>query len=457
MSFRRPSSAACLLAVLCALLSCWSAASADSTDGCVVLLGASANLTDYQRTTHVGDGNIILTNVYYESTNVDAFSSFVFTYTVPSQRGLPSSSKMRFALYAPDPTSDSPVLIAQSEVVSLKDVIGRQKLTAEVKALAKPIQPNTRYLLAIWNEHQVRYYRNSNDVAPDIASLSYDARGAFPDPLPIPFPYRDPLLPPTFQGCSRSLMRNFAFTGFHGQRFLVKGQPQRVYNVLSLPSLQLNTRFISLVDGQAMNSSQQSNVRTKQSRLFTMLRTATGAANTLPSTVAWSHDGLYMGETAVQMAGHRLLLKPGAYVGGFQVAELDGVELAVSTKPTRLSEDGTAAVWRSSTGVVEVISKEVQFMLVNSDHFVNLHSATLNPLTADPQHIDGLLGQTAQPDFQVLQTAEFKERIESDFLLPASDSDIWSISSKHNQYVLPSEAATADAIGSSTDSVPSRR
>ena len=45
-----------------------------------------------------------------------------------------------------------------------------------------------------------------------------------------------------------------SFTGFYGQRFGVHGLPGRVYNLLSLPSLQLNTRFVPLRKGQAMNA-----------------------------------------------------------------------------------------------------------------------------------------------------------------------------------------------------------
>ena len=294
-------------------------------------------------------------------------------------------------------------------------------------------------LAAIWNEYRVQYFYKPHLDYSDLVSVSYNASEGFPDPLPIHYPYPNFILPPTYEGCS-SPVRNFAFTGFHSQRFMVKGQPNRVYSVLSLPSLQLNTRFISLVAGQAMNVTQQAIVRTRQSRLLTMIRAATGTSSPLPSTVAWSHDGLYMGETGVQLAGHKLLLKPGLYVGGFETVQLDGVELPVSNRAVQLLEDGTVRVRRPSDGVVEISTTEVQFMLVNSDHFINLHSAILNPRTANPAHIDGLLGQTARPDFEVLQTAEFKRHIESGFLLPAGEGDIWSTKCKHNQYVAPTDA-----------------
>ena len=216
---------------------------------------------------------------------------------------------------------------------------------------------------------------------------------------------------------------------------MVKGQPERVYSVLSLPSLQLNTRFISLVAGQAMNATQQARMRTRHARLVTLLQAATGKGQPLPPTVAWSHDGLYMGETGVLLAGHKLLFRPGPYVAGFETVQLDGAELSIAYRAMKLLEDGTVTIRRSSEGVVEVTTPEVQFMLVNSDHFINLHSATLNPQTADPLHIDGLLGQTARRDFEVLQTAEFKgayrERLPA---ARAGEGDIWSIDCKHNQY-----------------------
>ena len=228
------------------------------------------------------------------------------------------------------------------------------------------------------------------------------------------------------------------FRGFHGQKFLVKGLPERIYNILSLPSLQLNTRFIPLNEGQAMNSTQQASVRKRQSRLIAALKDS-GGGNSLPSTTSWSHDGLYMSETGVRVAGHRLLVKPGAYEAGFEQVELDGAELSILTEAVQLL-DGSF-ILRSSSSVVVVTTNEISFTLVNSDHFLNIHSTTVNVLPANIDHVDGLMGQTASTSFKVERTAQFTRHLENDFLLPENEN-VWSTNFHHNRYVLTASASS---------------
>ena len=243
--------------------------------------------------------------------------------------------------------------------------------------------------------------------------------------------------PITYQGCGSSITGDPVFVGFHGQRFLVKGLPDRVYNLLSLPSLQLNSRFIPLARDQALNNTEQVTVRQRQSKLIAALR-AVGSTNTsiypLPSTASWSHAGQYMGSTAAQIAGHRLLVAPGAYAAGFSSVQLDGSEVAVSSEAVLLSDGST--VRRPSSSVLDVRSPDVAFSLVNSDHFLNIHSATLHVQPAAIDHIDGLLGQTASADFTVDDTKDFKRHLESDLLLPEGADDLWSTDFQHNRYVM---------------------
>ena len=222
--------------------------------------------------------------------------------------------------------------------------------------------------------------------------------------------------------------------GFNGERFVVHGVAGRVYNILSLPALQLNTRFIPLRAGDAMNSTQQRSVRQRQAKLISAIKGA-GAGNRLPSTTSWSHDGLYMGEMGVLLDGHTLLAQPGAYASGFAVVELDGVALAVSDKPTQLS--GGASVHLSSASVLSVATRDVSFTVVNSDHFINVHAAQLHASVAQGEHVDGLLGQTAHADFHVSKSAEWRRHIESDWLLPESEDELWSSEFEHSRYIAP--------------------
>ena len=231
------------------------------------------------------------------------------------------------------------------------------------------------------------------------------------------------------------------FVGFHGQRFDVHGHAGRVYNVLSLPTLQLNTRFVPLSAGAALNASAQSLARTRQSRLISLLTGqkagTAGTVDTLPSTTSWSHDGLYMGETAVQVDGHRVKVQPGAYLDGFTLVELDGVPVHVSSERVQLSAG--SSIRRSSSSVLHITTADVSFTLVNSDHFLNIHDAELTTPVSDPQHVHGLLGQTADRQWTVSHTAAFKQRIEADFMAPKGQ-DVWSTSFPHNRYVPVSAA-----------------
>ena len=233
------------------------------------------------------------------------------------------------------------------------------------------------------------------------------------------------------------------FVGFHGQRFVVKGLAGRAYNVLSLPTLQLNTRFVALSTGSALNASAQSLARTRQSRLISLLTGqkagSAGTVDTLPSTTSWSHDGLYIGETGVQVDGHRLLVQPGAYVDGFEAVELDGVAVQVSSEAVQLSAG--SHIRRYSSSVLHITTPDVSFTLVNSDHFLNIHSAELTTPRHTAQHIHGLLGQTADEHWTVEHTAAFKQHLEADFVLPEPHT-VWSTSFPHNRYV-PRDTHTA--------------
>ena len=289
--------------------------------------------------------------------------------------------------------------------------------------------------LSVFNAGFFSYYESTTDWNGVVSSLTVEQY----TPPPAEPPADDPPVvddpsPPTSPGGANG---DPVFVGFRGQRFTVDGQPQRVYNVLSLPSLQLNTRFIPLAAGQAMNVTEQRAVYRRQSKLLSVLKRAGqsgSASNPLPATTTWSHAGLYMGETGVQVAGHRLHVVPGAYVSGFDSVQLDGVEVAVSVSQQAVLLADGSSIHRLSPSVVEVRTADVSFSLVNSDHFLNIHSAALTLATADCEHVDGLLGQTAHVDFAVERTAEFKQHVENDFVLPQGEDELWSSEFEHNLY-----------------------
>ena len=222
-------------------------------------------------------------------------------------------------------------------------------------------------------------------------------------------------------------------TGFHDTRFLVHGPPHRVYNVLSLPSLQVNARFIPPPSGAAIDQSEQGAEHHHHSKPRSVLKEhGAGAAHRLPSTQTWSHDGMYMGETGVQLAGHRLLVRPGEDVSGFEAVQLDGAELAVSSEAVLLPDGST--ILRSSLSVVKVTTAHASFSLINGDHFVNIHSAQLTLPAADSQHTHGSLGQPINSAFTAHNTAALKQHMEAVVMLPEGEN-VWSTRFEHNRYV----------------------
>ena len=237
------------------------------------------------------------------------------------------------------------------------------------------------------------------------------------------------------------------FVGFLGQRFNVHGLPHRTYNILSLPQLQLNTRFVPVQ--HAMNVTQQLSVRQRLGKLVSVLRgvahdaTYAGSDDVLPVqplplTTAWSHSGLYMGEAAVQLSGRRLLVCSGAYETGFSLVALDEVQLSVSSDWVLLA-DGSS-IRHNTSSLVEVHTAEVQFQLRNSDHFLNIHNAQLDPAAAQHlEYVDGLLGQTADEKWKAdAKSKAWVAHVEEDYVLPEGDEDLWSTDFAYNKYVAAS-------------------
>ena len=125
---------------------------------CTALLtDSTTNSNNYhQRTTYAPSNTLLLSSVTHTaSTSLTAHSSFVFKYTVPNQRGLQQSSRLRFAVYLNSSSGmQRAALVAQSEIVTLQDgVSGRQSFVAEVQAGAQPLVPHAHYLLGTDTVH----------------------------------------------------------------------------------------------------------------------------------------------------------------------------------------------------------------------------------------------------------------------------------------------------------------
>lgn len=208
-------------------------------------------------------------------------------------------------------------------------------------------------------------------------------------------------------------------SGFHGQHFIVKGESGRVFNLISSPNLSFNNRFIAL-DSQnsSMSAAEMRQVRAqfKQSKMLELLAKASSDSGRPPVTTAWNHPGTYMGESGLTLGESKLYIAPGSYATGFSSVTLDGVAVPISAVPIEL--DGDMTVTRSSAFKVLIATPDVRFTIVNSDKFINIEHAVA---VSHDVTMTGLLGETVDRQWEVVQSEEFLQHIENDFKLASDD------------------------------------
>lgn len=196
------------------------------------------------------------------------------------------------------------------------------------------------------------------------------------------------------------------FTGFNGQQFAVKGVAGQVFNVISSPTLSFNNRFVQLDESMSIEAMQAVRAEAKQHKLKSMMK------GVPPVTTAWSHAGTYLGESGIILGENQLYIAPGAFATGFSSITLNGVALPISSSPVEL--DGDMTVTHSSAYKVQISTPSVRFTIVNADNFVNIEHARV--MSAETQ-LTGLLGQTADAEWEVVQSAEFVQHVENDYIV----------------------------------------
>ena len=158
------------------------------------------------------------------------------------------------------------------------------------------------------------------------------------------------------------------FVGLRGQSYQVHGIDGAVYNIVSEPNTQVNSRFVFLTEGQCP------------------------IINGRPDSNCWSHPGSYLGEMSFQaiVAGkvHAALIEAGSAQKGFAGVQMDGKALSVGD----LVSFGAFSVEYVSSHLVAVNTENFSFQLSNSDMFINQALRATTPLSKLQSH--GLLGQT---------------------------------------------------------------
>ena len=197
------------------------------------------------------------------------------------------------------------------------------------------------------------------------------------------------------------------FVGLRGQSFQVHGIDGAVYNIVSEPQTQVNSRFVFLSEGECP--------------------IVNGAAD----ANCWSHPGSYLGEMSFQQIVdgkvHKALIVAGSAKTGFASVELDGKALKVGDAFTF----GSFSVKMVSTRHVSVQTENFSFELSNSDMFINQAVSNRAPLSKLSSH--GLLGQTHQAKIYPT-AARYIEGEVDDYVI--ADNDIFGSDFAFNKFQL---------------------
>ena len=228
-----------------------------------------------------------------------------------------------------------------------------------------------------------------------------------------------------------SVLGDPSFVGFHGQRFQVHGIPNRYFNLLSTPTLLVNALFTMLVDGESMTAGAMKAARVS-AQLLSMKSKLTYP---LPLTTAYSHEGTFLADMGLKYTAPdgtvvQVRVTAGDYTTGFVLVSVNGEAVAVGSEAVEVAAG--LYITRATPSILTIDTPAVSFTLANADHFFNIEQATLNQAyTADSQ-MDGLLGQTADCDWKVESSREFKQHMVYDYLL--ADMDGFSADFVANMY-----------------------
>lgn len=184
------------------------------------------------------------------------------------------------------------------------------------------------------------------------------------------------------------------FVGLRGQNFQIHGVAGEIYNIVSDPEVQYNSRFVFLHHGECPIVHGR-----KQRECF-------------------SHPGSYLGELGLKTAaGDQIHLVAGPAKRGFDEVTVNGRE--VLEGETILLAGDMGSVTRNSTHMASVDVGNWQFRFESSDRFVNQRVRVAQSAALSAH---GLLGQTWK-DTTYPGPVKFIEGSVDDYVI--SGRDIW--------------------------------
>jgi len=202
------------------------------------------------------------------------------------------------------------------------------------------------------------------------------------------------------------------FSGLRGQIFQVHGVANEVYNLISTPSMQMNSRFVFLNEGECA--------------IINGKRQRSGC---------YSHPGSYLGEVAIKTSGNdRLHIVSGDAEEGFSSVTVNGKQLfeGDNVELRALDSEFSGSVQRKNSHMLIVELSKFTFIITNSDMFVNQEVAFPSISVIADQKAHGLLGQTWRTTIYPSSKIKEIEGTVGDYRTP--DQDIWSDDFVYNRF-----------------------
>ena len=216
------------------------------------------------------------------------------------------------------------------------------------------------------------------------------------------------------------------FIGLRGQSYQVHGMDQEVYNLISHPTLQLNSQFHFLSHGECPT--------------YTIGQLSALRRN------CWSHPGSYISQVGLMVKSPtqptvHVKLVSGGRRQGFTAVLVDNAPLRV--QGSYEADEAELTVSYAHSHIVIVQTALFRFVFYNSDFFINQETTPTTSL--DAVALTGLLGSTSQGPYNNSELKWVEGRVD-DYLI--QERELFGVDFMYNLYQVdrPDEVAAVAQV-----------
>jgi hypothetical protein len=180
---------------------------------------------------------------------------------------------------------------------------------------------------------------------------------------------------PTCTGSS--IVGDPQFTGFLGQSYQIHGLPDTIFNIISSPLIQLNSRFDYISKSPSKSTSK--------------------IICKVIQTICWTHPGTYLGQIDIKVGKDKILLTAGLISDGFNSIKLNQEEINIGQKYIIGYQNYTRQFMiKNDNHHLILYLNQFTLTIINSDMFFNykILMTEFGWKTMNLYKIHGLLGQT---------------------------------------------------------------